>query len=227
MPNQNRFPKKDADFNGYIINAVPHLTTNKLRLILTPTAQAKLNKVTTLIQTTTTGWNTIYQLSQNPATATKTSLRPQIESALRIIFDDIPKSLLTQIDRDILNLPLPANKHHRANNTETIPAITIKSRGHLSIILNIADTKNGTSLSKPAGVDVIEIESAFLPNTTTLPIDFPKETDFRHIANVGRTTYQRNYSDDQLKGTEYIRARYLNTRKEAGSWSEVISVVVA
>lgn len=233
MSNQTRFPKRDADFNMYIASVIGYLNTHKSRLVITPTALSKLTELNTLFSGTDKSWNSIYITSQNPVLATKTTiahkteLRSQLESALRILFDDIPKSYLNPNDRSTLNIPLPATKHSRAKNPDTIPYLSIKNRGHLTIDLRISDVSNLKSLSKPFGIETIEIEGAFLPNTTNPPTDFPQETDFRHIASVGRATYQRNYSANQLKGTEYLRARYLNTRKIAGGWSEIISVVVA
>ena len=72
MKTQSRIPVKDADFNNYINITTPYLTTNKTRLTITSTSQAKLSLLDTLLTAADTGWNSIYPACCNPATATTT-----------------------------------------------------------------------------------------------------------------------------------------------------------
>ena len=232
MPNQPLFPKKDSEFNVSINFGIPYLTTNKARLCLTPASQSALTTATTLLSGAN-GWNVVYPQSQNPATATvtiiagKNTLRTQIEGFIKIILGDIPKSVLTQVDRDTLNLPLPATTHTPAQKPTSVPTLAISTRGHLSITLSILDTVHSQTLTKLKDADSIELEGAFVSSFATASANFPQETDFKHLAIVGKSTYTRNYSIEQLKGTEYIRARYLSSRNEPGNWSEWIVVVVS
>jgi hypothetical protein len=233
MPNKNRFPAKDGEFNVLINIIVTYLNANKARLVLTPTAQAALTLVTANVNTAVTGWNALYPLSQNPGSATntiiaqKTTLRSSIESEIRIIFNDIPESVLLQIDRDNLNLPAPSGTHTPATKPTSVPSLTITNRGHLSISLSILDVAHSQVITNVSDADSIEIESAFLMNSATPSTDFPTDADFRHLAATGKSSYTRSYTADQLKGSDFLRARYLSSRKEPGSWSEVISVVVS
>lgn len=233
MGTNKRIPTTDAEFNNYINLTIPYINTNKARLATTPTAVAALTSATALLTTAGTGWNAIYPLTQNPATATvsirssKNILHDQISAQLRIIFDDIPRSLLTQVDRDTLNIPLPNNTRTAAAVPSEKPSITIALREHLSITLNVVDSSHPQSLAKPADADAIEIESVFVAVTAATSGSVPQEADYRHLTTSGRCTVVRTYSQDQLRGTEYLRARYLNSRKEPGGWSEVISVVVS
>lgn len=230
MSSQHRFPAKDADFNNYINIGIPYLVANKARLVITTGAQAILTTVTNQLSAAVTGWNIIYPQSQNPAIATasiianKSALRPQIEANLRAIFDDIPKSVLTQVDRDTLNLPLPAGTHTPSPVPTAVPSITVSSRGHLSVTLAIVDSAHPQSAAKPDGVESIQLEGAFVAAGSTAK---PTDADFRNIDIASKTSYIRNYTSDQLASTEYIRARYLNSRGEVGNWSEWLAVVVA
>jgi len=233
MPNQSRFPVTDADFSNHINIVIPYLGSVKGRLVTTAAAQSALTTVTSALTNATTGWNYTYQMWLNPTTSTttfttnKNLLRESIEAELRLIFADIPQSILTQTDRDTLNLPLRADTYTPSSVPTAIPSVLVRDRAHLSVTLSIVDVAHPQSKAKPEGVDSIEIEAAFLPADTTPPAGFPKDTDFRHVAMSGKATYNRSYSSEQLKGTEYIKARYLNSRNQPGGWSEVISVIVS
>jgi hypothetical protein len=235
MPNQKRFPASDAEFNTYVNNANTYLNVaaNKSRLVLTTAATSALTLVNTLLTAATTGWNTIFPQSQNPAIATSTiiaakkSTRVQIETQLRNIYADIPNSVLTQTDRDTLNLSLPADTRTPVPKPQNAPIVAVTERQHLSVTLSFTDPAHSQSQAKPDGVIEIDIESAFLAPSTAPAAGFPNETDFRHIGLSGRTSYGRDYTQAQLKGTDYIRARYVSSRKEPGAWSEIISVVVS
>ena len=233
MGTQSRIPRTDAEFYNYINIVIPYLNANKARLATTPAATAALTSVTALLSTAVTGWNAVYPQTQNQATATaslrssKNLLNDQITAQLRTIFDDIPRSVLTQVDRDTLNMPLPSTTRTAAPIPAEKPSIAIGLREHLSVTLTIVDSSHPQAAGKPADADAIEIDGAFLPASATAPAGFPQEADFRHLTTTGRSTYTRTYAQDQMRGTEYLRARYLNRRNEPGGWSEIVQVVVS
>jgi hypothetical protein len=129
MGNQSRIPVKDADFNNYINIAIPYLSTNKTRLALTTASQANVTSVSALLITAATGWNSVYPQSQNPATATssiiagKTTIRTQIEILIRAIFADIPKSVLTQVDRRYLKYRSSCRNAYCSNQTNFVAIV--------------------------------------------------------------------------------------------------------
>jgi hypothetical protein len=237
MATKGVFPSTDSEFSIDINNIITYLNVpaNKSRLVITTAAQANLATVTTLVTTAGTGWNTVYAQSINPSantttiTQTKNSQRAQIERLLRSIYDDIPQSVLTQTDRDTLHIALRDKTATPVPVPPNEPVIAIKGRGHLYINFNITDPSRPQTQAKPEGVDTIEIQSAFLPINT--PKDqaenFPAESDFRHLESTGKFLYKRVYEMSHLAGTDFLRARYVNTRKQPGPWSEIISVVVS
>jgi hypothetical protein len=233
MPSQARFEAKDAAFSVQANTMLTYLTANKARLVITTAANANLTLLTTLITAPATGWNTIFPLSQNPATATSTiiankvTLRDQIEPTFRALFADIPRSVLTGTDRDTLHIPLPSTARIPAAKPQEIPSLIVSERGHLTVVLNIVDSSKTSSNAKPAGVDAIEIESVFIPANSENANKLPSENDFRHLVTLGRGVYERHYTNDQLRGIEFLRGRYVNTRKEPGNWSEWISIIVS
>jgi hypothetical protein len=200
-------------------------------------------------------WNDLFPKSQNPAVSTSTiisnknDLRDKLEAGLRTIYGDIPNSLLTPIDRDTLHLherdttpttaPVPANA----------PVIAVVERGHLWVKISITDPANPHTQAKPDGVSETEVDGAFQsqqdvinaavakaasgaaarnigPVVPIIEPTFPQESDFHHVGNTGKFLYKINFIASQVGGTEFIRARYLNTRKEPGPWSEIISTIV-
>lgn len=233
MKNQTRIPVKDADFNNYINLAIPYLNANKTKLAITTTAQANLTLATALLTTASTGWNSIYSQSINPLLSTsiivetKMSVRLQIETLLRAIYDDIPKSVLTAADRATFNIPAPVETRTAAQKPTSVPILSISERGHLTVTISILDAINFQTISNVPDAALIELESAFIADGKTVPVGFPSDEDFRHLATLGKSLFQRDYTDKQLKGTEFLKARYLSSRKESGGWSEVFTVVVA
>jgi len=233
MAAQTKLFKKDADFNNQANIDLVYLTANKARLVFTALAVANLTQLNTLISTAGTGWNSIYQQSQNAAVCTasiintKNLLRAQIEALLRAIFADIPKSVLTQIDRDTLDLPLPSDTRTAASKPSQTPSLSINGRAYLSVTINAIDTDFPKSLAKPAGVDTVQFEAAFYPKGTSPTANLPEDLEYRHLATIGKGSLSRTYTTDQLQGTEYVRARYLNSSKEPGNWSQPLSIIIS
>lgn len=114
------FPNRFADSNSYFNTVVAYLNNNDARLQISTTNLDMLN----LLYTNPTapldeqGWTELWLLHNNDATATKlvTTLLYQrlkaqaidapfgMENQLRLIYGDIPQSLLIQTDRSTLNL---------------------------------------------------------------------------------------------------------------------------
>ena len=233
MGSQDRIPTKDADFNNYVNIVIPYLNNNKARLVITTSAQTNLTSVTALLSTAVTGWNSVYLQNLNGTSdsttvaANKKLLRKQLTTGLRSIYADIPRSVLTQADRDTLNINLPAEKHSSAVKPTSVPSITVSGRGHLSANISILDVEGSRAVTKVEDAEMIELEAAFLAPGATPAAGFPTDKDFHHAATLGRSTTTRSYTSDQLRGVEYLKARYLNSRKEPGGWSEVVSIVVS
>ena len=204
----------------------------------------------------TLGWKELWVLYVNPATRLKTitdlvQLRKEaIKALLRTIYNDIPESKLTPTDRATLNLAVHSDSHTPAPVPANAPDITIDSNEHLSVTLKITDPANPHTQQKPEGVSHIELEHAFqslddmkqaaadaavsaaarkadpsLPDAEPVP-EFPQESDFHHLADTGKFLYTTGYTLDQVNGAEYIRGRYVNTRKIPGAWSQIIKVII-
>jgi len=150
-----RFPDKDADFNDYLVIIVPYLVANAARLGLAPTTLTILTELMA-------DWVLKYPPSQNPDTVTKTiteekaALRNSIETQLRIIYDDIPKSRLTLTDRNTLNLPARDTTPTARPAIGTTPQTTIQAKDGRKIQVSCRVASDSSRSSRHKDSDGVE-----------------------------------------------------------------------
>lgn len=231
MTKLKTYPTSESDFHGEINIDIPYLNTaaNKARLVTTPTAIDALTKAVTLL----TQYNNEYLQSFNKNTVTdslKNSLKKdasQLESYLYQILDDIPASILTAADSSTLKIEKKeATTRTPAKKPKQIPFIMISGYKHLLLTLFIGDTDTPDKRAKPESVDGIEIEVAFYAPNATIPTGVIPSNMFNHWVTSGRTKVVLEFPAEYAKNTIFIRARYVNTRKETGTWSSVVSTSI-
>ena len=153
--NSSIFPPKDADFNQYLVNAVPRLVSEATRLGISAGNVTELG-------TRKTAWDTTYGLAKNKATATtvikqeKANQRKSFESFLRDLYNDIPNSALNETDRNILNLTERDAKTPRGKISDR-PIVGIAHVGGGDLQFKV---RNGEDSSRPSMhnlADVIEV----------------------------------------------------------------------
>lgn len=230
MAIQKSYPTTEAELLAEFNKDIPYLNvaTNKSRLVTTPAAIDALTKANTNL----TAFASNYALCNNPNTSTTTTITNKnnniktILECIRIIIGDIPQSLLTQNDYDSLGLSKGEKTYTKATKPTGIPVLTIVEHRHLSIKINVADIKQLNRKAKPEDADGIELEMAFFAPTATIPATGPTDAQFNHIANSGKTKIEVTFKAEQVKGTIFLRARYYNTSKDAGAWSEYIDTII-
>lgn len=231
MAKLKTYPTDESEFHGEINIDIPYLNAaaNKARLVTTPTATDALTKAVALL----TQYNTEYQQSFNKNTVTdalKNSLKKnasQLEDYLYLILDDIPASVLTAADMKTLKIEKKeATTRSPAKKPKQIPFIMISGYKHLLLTLFVGDTDAPDKRAKPEGIDGIEIEVAFYAPNETIPTGVIPNSKFNHWVTSGRTKVVLEFQSENAKNTIFIRARYVNTRKETGSWSSVISTSI-
>jgi hypothetical protein len=221
------FPGTDPEFNTFINISIPYLNVagNKARLVLTPTATAKLTELSSLLNTGGTGWNAIFPQSQNPAlrtssiTQSKNSLRLQIEASIRTIYDDIPKSLLTQADRDTLRIAQQGTGGAPAPVPTSRPVAQVDTSQRLQHTISFVDSETPTSRAKPEGVRGCQIW--YKVGST---VGDPRELTF--AATDTRSPYVLTFDGADAGKMVYYWLRWENTRGEIGPWSDVISATI-
>lgn len=230
MSYKNRFPTKDADFLLAITVVINYFNVagNKSRLVITPAAIAALTQATNLLAT----FNALLTQCQNPNVVTATLIanknltRDQIEAALRVVYTDIQISVLTQADRDTLNIPIPSKSHTPAPVPSIAPALEAYEQSHLSITLIARDNINTKSAALPEGVSNIVFEYAFETKDAAGNIIVPSDDDYHLMGISGKAKFTFNYTSDKAERRVYIRAHYLNSRNEAGNWSKPIIIML-
>ncbi len=228
MANSGIFPTADADFNIYINNANAYLNTQnvKSRLVTTSTATNALNQVTNLITSQGTGWNALYPQSQNPALRTKTitdsknALRKQIETGFRTIYDDIPKSILTQTDRDTLNLTLPSTTNTASPVPTSRPVGSVDTSQRLQHTISFVDSNTPTSRAKPDGVRGCQIWIKI-----GSPVADPSELTY--VATDTKSPYIMQFDGADATKNAFYWLRWENTRGEVGPWSDAVMATIS
>jgi hypothetical protein len=221
------FPNPDAEFSVYINNAINYLNVagNKSRLVLTPTANAQLTTALSLLSTANTGWNAVFALSQNPAMRTKTvtdtknTLRDQLETALRTVYDDIPKSVLSPADRDTLGIGQQHSSGAPVPVPTSRPLAQVDTSQRLQHTISFVDSETPTSRAKPEGVRGCQIW--YKVGST---VGDPRELTF--AATDTRSPYVLQFDGADAGKMVYYWLRWENTRGEIGPWSDVVSATI-
>jgi len=222
MPNSGPFPSKDADLNNYAQRGNTYLNTNKVRLVINA---ADLAALTASI----TQWNITYPLSQNPDTCTvaitksKNTLRKQIETLLRKIYGDIPKSVLTADDRATLNLKAHA-KPTPAPVPDSVPAVELHGGSGNQVIVHYKQEvgKHGSShhTAKPDKVSRME-----LCYKTGDPV--PANPDgCNKTVSIGKVPHKLNFDTSDSGKRLYAFARWVNTRNQPGPWTALLQILI-
>lgn len=212
------FPTKDADFNDYIQHVQPYLVTNIVHLSISPTNVASLNSQFTQ-------WNNIYQKSQDKQqrtsaiTAQKNTVRKQFEVVLRNIYNDIPNSVLTDADRQSLNIKARDFNPTPTHAPDHAPTLSVDKIGHLFHEVRFRDPNNPASKAKPAGVNQHEVWVAYTPINSN-------GMEFELLGNTGKFLFQVDFNEERVGLLANYKARYVSTRGEKGPWSEIVSAVM-
>lgn len=206
----------------YYNNAIPYIDTNKVRLTVTPArATSILNRLA--------DWNDVFPKAKNPDLSTKT-LRDQktilvtkIEDELREIFEDIPASLLTEADRNTLNLKkrdlIPTG---RAAISIT-PYIKVNSLNGALIDIICRTDSDSTRASKLKGADGIEMQYSVGGTAPASPADCPKN----YFSTKSRFKLQLDVADATKKVHCFFRWKINSDAAKSGPWTKLISAVIS
>jgi len=226
MPKERIFPPKLTEFNDYVNIAIPYLDTNAVRLKVPalPLAAVKLLH-SDLINNN--GWLQVYPLTIDEVTATKALrnrrdfLRPEIEKTMRIIFDDIPESVLTENDRLKLRLKKRDTVPTAAVVMDHAPDMDVEKFIHLQHTLRFSDPENPDSDEMPENQKII------LENHVGVAGIADDQIPFSNAKNITRFTHIAVYTEAEVGKTAYYRACYESTRGERSAWGAVVKAVVA
>lgn len=157
------FPNENNAFNTYFNAAFAYLSlpANVTRLLISAPNLAELTAQHAI-------WIVLFPLSMNDSSATKQNrgerdeLREDIETTLKDIYDDIPKSVMTATDRSKLNLHLRASTHTARGPITDIPIADARAIGGGAVKFTLRLTSDVTRASRHPLADVIEMKYVLL-----------------------------------------------------------------
>jgi hypothetical protein len=221
MPQLGPIPSTDAEFNDYINRSIPHLNTNRARL--------KLEEAMTDDLVTDLGlWNSVYPKSQDPdqrtttITNNKNRMKKNIAEKLRAAYADIPRSALSQQDRQVLRLKERDSIPSVRPAIETPPTVSAKAMAgaRVEFICRRAGDSNRPSMHEHA--DAIEICYATGQNPPAGPDDCGRAD----ISTTSRFVIELKIADAGKRIYAFLRWRNNAEPKKSGPWSHLVSVVI-
>lgn len=228
MASSGPFPTIYADLNDYFNTVVPFLNAEHARLAVSIPNLTALNDFYDKggVAQNLLGWKQLWIPYSNPDTVTKgirdvlKTRRGQMQDRLRLIYNDIPESFLTENDRNTLNLPL------RDSNTTPIQPVAFFPLISYEKITN--------------GIHTLRFKNPQTPDTDAMPPNQVVELwsfvgaagladnaiPFTLLRDTGKHLTQINFLPAQKGQTAYYRARYKTPTGEYGPWSDVTSEIV-
>jgi hypothetical protein len=216
MPTSKPFPSKESELNIYFQNSGGYLNTNSARLLV-----SAANK--TLLTSQLATWNVAYPLSQNPDTRTATTIdnknvaRDKLMATIRQIFADIPASVLTDQDRNVLGISAPNTTRSRNPVPVTKPIAQVDTSNRLEHIISFTD-EDGSS-AKPDGVRGCQIWIK-IGSAATDP------SELSYIATDTRSPYIYTFDGKDAGKVACYWLRWENTRGETGPWSDAVMATI-
>jgi hypothetical protein len=247
MPKNKIFRSKDTEFNDDLVIEVPYLNTNQTRLGISTPNLSILNTLFTnpSVPLNQLGWKEIWLLHSAKSTRTpdvNTELhirRHQMEVHLRLMFGDIPKSVLTTTDRSTLRLPLRDATPTKIQVVQHAPNGDIESMRHLAHVLRITDPANPHTQEMPNG-NKVEVQIAYEDSKATAaartavpapvpPAAAPAErvwTTAEH-SPATRFLFSVHFTEAQEGKKAKYRLRYQNERGDKGDWSAEFGAMIS
>jgi len=220
MANASRFPKKIVDQSIYIKRVVPYLalTTNKTRLKIGDIPLAVVTDELPLFVT-----NEVKYLDPNLCTKTIIEANANkiviLHNGLNEIFADIPNSLLTTDDRNML-LVFKRGTGSPIPPVDFSPNIAIECVAFELIRLRFGNANTPTSSAMPHG------QSIFLEFYIGVAGLLPADISYANGQNVSPALVTILFEDTDIGKTFYARCYYENTRHQRGSKSASINKVI-
>ena len=212
------FPEKEAALSLYFQVAVAYIVLNFLRLLITPANKTLLTNEYAL-------WVVDYPLATTAATSTKTNVATkdkeegQMKVILRSIYGDIPESVLTQTDRDTLNIPVQGGPHPHVPMPTSTPIGQANGGARLHHVITLADSASGKH-AHPHGTSGAEIWQKIGGAT---PVS---ASELTYIGSTSSAVFVTDFPGTDAGLNVYYWMRWVNSRNEKGNWSPVFSATV-
>ena len=228
MPTGGPFPTENAELNGYFNTVTVYLPANEARLGIDA---ADLSALDTLYDNSTgeqeeDGWSQLWIVYDDAAKVTTTirnlikARKQEMQTLLRKIYGDLPKSKLSEQDRLTLDLPERDTEPTTIQAVDFGPVISFDKIDNQIHILRFQNPETPDSNAMPAGQHVElqrHIGDAGLEDN-----DVP----FAHFEDTGKHLFQVDYEPEDKGKTAYYRGRYETDTGKTGPWGDVQSEIV-
>ena len=170
-----------------------------------------------------------YQIAIDPATRTPAAVQDKNDAKKTFIGDAriyckgylLYNQLLTNADRDLLQLPIPDKKPTPVPPPKGTPEGRVDTSVHQRHTIHVVDTKEEHPRGGlPDGVYGFEIWSC---RGGEIPTD---DKAFTYVATSTTSTHVIDYPLAEVGTTVGYRFRYINARNQPGPWSEIIFAVI-
>lgn len=155
------------------------------------------------------------------ATESKDEARQQLEETVRSVAKLIQANdEVSNAARDRAGLPIHKTTRTPVAVPHTFPTGTVIGTDRLELTLMYSDVATPTRKAKPYGVRGCEVYVAIADNPPANP------EDYRFVAFSTRSPEPIAFKSDDGGKTANILLRWVNTKGEAGPWSQVASATI-
>jgi hypothetical protein len=223
MTNSDFIPRGDGDFNDWQKNFISLVNPNLPAWAIPATAFAALTPLQTAW---TNSWNAASnKKNRTPAqTEAKILARKPFEKAIRkfirqwIAFN----SSVTDDQRRQMSLHVSDTTRTRVATPAMIaPSVTVDKVAHLLHKLRMVDPGNPKTRGKPKGMRAIQVYRFI---GTAAPAD---SSAYQHLGDATKFSYVSNFADAGVLKKAWYIVRYVNSRGEAGPFSDAVSAAIA
>ena len=218
---QDPIPPKDVDFNSLANTLVPYLDgAHNPALNITAEQLAALDGGLA-------AWTGAYAATLNPATVTSAAVA--VKNTTRAAFEAVLRPIIRQLkanpavtDDLLVAMGLHPDSHTRSRAAvpATAPQLAIRNGLHLEHLVDIKDSASPNSKAKPAGV----VGCKLYCQVGGAP---PADTSGMALLEIPTDTpYHAHFTGAQAGLVAYYRGCWVNTHKETGPWSDLVSATI-
>ncbi len=224
------FPTENAEINGYFTTVTVYIPANAARLNIDAGYLSDLNDLYDNggggVPENELGWSQLWVVYDDAAKVNTTIRnlikvrKKEIQTLLRKIYGDLPKSRLTEQDRLTLNLPKRDSEPTTIQAVNFGPVISFEKIDNQIHILRFQNPQTPDSNAMPPGQNV-ELEM-YIGDAGIEDNDIP----FAHFEDTGKHLFQVDHEPEDKRKTAYYRGRYETDTGKTGPWGDVQSEIV-
>ena len=148
--------------------------------------------------------------------ALKNKSKKKMKSILRVIFGDIPNSVLTTEDRIVLNIPVMGGLRNVLAMTDSMPIGVLDAGNRFKHKIKITDSKTG-KYAQPKGVSGCEI---WIKISEQPPVD---EDELKYVGSTSNRSFSCNFKGTDAGKKVWYWIRWVNSQNEKGNWGPQFS----